>query len=223
MKRLRILLIDDQKLFADSLKQVLEGAKDSIASVEVAYDGTRAIPMVRAFNPDVVLMDVHMPGMNGIETAEAVKAISPETRVVMLSAFGYTEYVDGALKAGADGYLLKDISPEKLLDAVIDVVRDGFTVLSGEVKDTISGRGRRRVGKPTETPDWLYNLSLKERKILCLISRGQSNSEIAESINVAEQTIRNYISTLYSKMNVKNRFEAIRLAIESKIEDLILE
>jgi DNA-binding NarL/FixJ family response regulator len=217
-KRIRVLVVDDQRLFAGMLRQALESERALIARVEVAYDGENALRLVQGYRPDVVLMDVHMPGMDGVEATARILQLCPAAKVLMLSAFGYDDYVNGALEAGAHGYLLKDVSPDDLLDAIRKTAKGEVMVLSSEVKEAIVGRRSRKRQEAGGSADWLRGLTPRERGILSLMARGYSNSEIAKAVNLGEQTIRNYTSSLYDRMHVRNRFEAIRKAIEARID-----
>jgi len=218
--RLRILLVDDQKLFVESLRQALRTFSADVDEVAIAYDGAAAVKVVEGFHPQVVLMDVHMPGMGGIEATRLIHSRWPDVKIVMLTTFGYDDYVRSALDGGAVGYLLKDISPEELLQAVKSIEGGGGVILSREIISQLSGTASIRAAA-RETPKWLAGLTNKERKVLLLVSKGFSNEEIADRLYLGNQTVRNYISSLYSKLGVDNRFEAMRTAIEAQINDLI--
>jgi DNA-binding NarL/FixJ family response regulator len=220
MNPLKILLVDDQRLFVQSLKQVLESFKDTKVQVSIAYDGKQALRSLEETMVDLVLMDIHMPIMDGIAAIRSIHKLYPQLKILALSAFGYDEYVERALSSGALGYLLKDITPSELLDSVKTVLA-GRAILSRELiasvsKDKVAGRPREDT-----VPAWFLLLTEKERSILKLVSKGYSNNEIAEALFLGKQTVRNYISSIYDKMDVKDRFGAMRMAIEASIESLV--
>ncbi len=215
MRPRSILIADDQKLFAQSLKRVLESDPRATASVFVASSGEEAVELHRTLRPDVVLLDVSMPDLNGVEALRAIRADDPEAVVVMLTAFGYDEYVHAAMAAGAKGYVLKDITPDELQN-VIRTVAGGGIVLSPEVTGgAFKGDSSSGTAGATGGREWFYRLTDKERDLLRLIARGFSNGEIGDTLHLGPQTVRNYTSALYAKIGARDRFEAIRLAIET--------
>lgn len=224
MKPLSILLVDDQRLFASSLKSVLEAEADEIASVTIAADGEEAMRLIPTVDPDVVLMDTHMPKVDGIEATKRIHAEYPDVTILMLSAFGYEEYVRDAMSVGASGYLLKDITPEELIASIRNAAA-GTVVLSPQVLPSVTGRGGAGRGfrgrSDADATRWLGELTPRERLILFYIAKGYSNNEIADRVNIGSQTVRNYVSGIYAKMGANDRFEAIRMAIEANISALV--
>jgi DNA-binding NarL/FixJ family response regulator len=231
MKPLRILLVDDQRLFASSLKSVLEQQRDDVESVRIAANGEEAMSIVGAVRPDVVLMDTHMPKVDGIEGARRLHAEYPDVVILMLSAFGYEEYVRDAMSVGARGYLLKDITPEELVASIRNAVT-GTVVLSPQVVPSMTGRGGSggavrasargaRDETRSDAARWLFELTPRERLLLFYIAKGYSNNEIADRVHIGGQTVRNYVSGIYAKMGAKDRFEAIRMAIEANISAFV--
>jgi DNA-binding NarL/FixJ family response regulator len=212
----RILIVDDQKLFAESLKKVLLAEDASVTSVSLALNGEEALQKLREDLPDVVLMDIHMPVMDGIEATRLIHRKYPSVKILMLTTFGYDEYVKAAIDKGAVGYLLKDISSTELL-ASIRAAQSGVRIISPQVLEGIAGTPRRTVERQA-APPWLRELTGRERDILSLVVRGFSNEEIAEKIFLSLQTVKNYLSSIYAKMGVENRFRAMRLAMEHKID-----
>ena len=215
-KRLRILITDDQKLFAESLRKVLLDYPDTVGEVDIAIDGTEAIRKMVQLQPDVVLLDVHMPRMSGLETIRRLRSQSPTAKVIMLTAFGYSDYIGEAVHEGAAGYVLKDVSPTELLQVIHQVTSStGFVTLSQNLAaDAFSKRQPVR-DQSSSAVDWMQTLSDRDKQILRLIVRGYSNDEISAHLNLGQQTVKNYISTLYSKLGVSNRFQAMREAIDS--------
>ena len=214
---MKILIVDDQKLFAESLKKVLLSEDPAVKSVAIAFNGEEALAQMQKEAPDVVLMDIHMPVMDGIEATRLIRRRYADVKVLMLTTFGYDEYVKAALDKGAVGYLLKDISSTELL-AAIRAVREGVQgIISPQVLEGMAGAPRRRA-EDRPAPAWLRELTPREKDILVLAMKGFSNEEIAERIFLGLQTVKNYLSTIYAKLGVQNRFQAMRLAMEYKID-----
>lgn len=222
MDPFKILIVDDQRLFAECLAGILHGlAEGRLGEVRIAGSGEEALQVVPRYHPDLVLLDIFMPGMGGLEALRQLRAGQPSLKVLMLTTFGYDTYVKEAVAGGAAGYLLKDTSPQEVWSSITAVL-GGQTVLSPLVLESLMGKPRTSGGAKA-TPDWFSLLSEKERKILLLISKGLSNEEIADRLNLGKNTIRNYVSALYEKIDVKDRFGAIRIAIEAQIHTLVLE
>lgn len=212
---MRVLIVDDQKLFSDSLKRVLLGEKEEVESVSTALNGEAALREIQTTSPDIVLMDVHMPVMNGIEATRIIHKRFPAVKILILSAFGYDDYVRAALENGAVGYLLKDISPEELLKS-LRAASTGLRIISPHVLDGASRRASSR--QQSAAPPWLHELTGRERDVLFLVIKGYSNEEIAELLSLGMQTVKNYLSSIYGKLDVKNRFQAMRLAMEARFD-----
>ena len=217
MKKLQVLLVDDQKLLTDSLKRVLESEED-VGTVRIAAGGEEAIAEIQRCSYDIVLMDIHMPNMTGIEATRIMHQKDPKLKIIMLTTFGYDEWIKAAMENGAVGYLLKDISSSELI-AAIRGANTGMRVVSPGVMEAVS-----LVPSAEKTaasvPNWFRQLSDHERDILVLVMKGYSNEEIASRIHLSTQTIKNYLSLIYDKLNVNNRFQAMRLAIEQKLDSL---
>lgn len=214
---IRILIVDDQKLFAYSLKQVLQLETDGDLHIETITSSREALSRQKSEKYDLILMDVHMPEMNGIEAVSNIRTFDSDVKILMLSTYGYDEYVNEALTAGADGYLLKDMSPAEVIGAIRGIIGGNLVMVpqsygKAQYREPVIPKG------PAEN-FWEKELTEKEMRILVLLAKGYSNSEIAEEVFIGKQTVRNYISTIYSKMNVKDRFEAIRTAIDASITD----
>jgi DNA-binding NarL/FixJ family response regulator len=219
MKQISVLLADDQKLFVESLENVLRSRGKDIAIAGIAFNGQEALELVRETKPDIVLMDVRMPVMDGVECTRLIKKINPEIKVIMLTTFDDDEFIIEALKVGAVGYILKDVSPNELIDD-IRVICEGGVLFSPKVVRKIVNR-IESTGRKTPRDDqaaWLESLSRKEREILVYISKGYNNQEIAEKIYMAEQTVRNYVSRIYAKLGLKDRSHAMKEAISRGLD-----
>jgi len=213
MNKLRILLADDQVLFVESLKRVLETVSGGINVVAVAHDGNEAIELAMKHKPDLILMDVRMPNVDGVEATRVIRQNLPGIHIIMLTTFDDDEYVHEALRHGAVGYLLKDIPPMDLITSIRAISKGSFLLsprivrklLVGSHKKTQEGQESTDVGRSASLGD----LSKREREILQCMVEGLSNREIAERLFVSEQTVRNYVSSVYSKLGEKNRYKLI--------------
>ncbi len=218
MKKLKVLIVDDQKLFGDSLKTVLMGNGEIIEDVAIAMNGEEAVKSLHSQQVDIVLMDIHMPIMDGIEATKIIHRKYPDIKILMLTTYGYDEYVRDAIKNGAVGFLLKDISSDELISS-IQGASNGLRIVSPEVVNGAYPPARETKGQK-EIPDWYNYLTQREKEILIFVQQGFSNGEIAEKLFLSIQTVKNYLSSIYEKMEVKNRFQAMRLAMEFKVDTL---
>jgi DNA-binding NarL/FixJ family response regulator len=219
MKEIKLLLVDDQDLIRESLHIVLDMDAD-IEVVGLADNGVAAVDKCRETKPNVVLMDIHMPVMDGVEATKRIKAEWPDVRVIILTTFQEVNYVVEALGAGAEGYLLKAIHPKDLAAGIKWVHRGGTLIpqdiaklLVEQARSGGSGGGDAGAGaaaQPTRVD--VYGLSERELQVLHCIAAGLSNKEIAEKLFLSEGTVKNYISNIYSKMDVRDRIQAARKA-----------
>ncbi|GHV64218.1 DNA-binding response regulator [Spirochaetia bacterium] len=214
-EKLKILLADDQALITESLSTFLSNYTDDMAVVGIAQNGKEAVAFAEKYHPDIILMDVLMPpGMNGVEAVKIIKPKHPEIKIIMLSTYDEDEFVRSALLAGSSGYLLKDISPTELI-TVIRALKNNVIQISPEIARKMVQQkysGGDIISGAAESLPWLNTLTNREREIFILITTGYDNEQIAEKLNLALQTVKNIVSTIYSKLNVKDRFEIIRLA-----------
>ena len=218
---MEILIVDDQRLFADILKKAIESDSRHDFQVTTACIPGEVIHLIDERYFDVILMDIHMPNMDGIELTRRIIRKNTGTKILMLTAFGYDDYVRKSMEAGAVGFLLKDISSDELIASILGASR-GTKIISSGVFDY----SRDQIVKnhiPKEVPVGLKQLTLREREALILVMRGFSNQEIAEKLSLSLQTVKNYLSTIYSKLNVKNRFQAMRLAMKHKVDRIQVE
>jgi DNA-binding NarL/FixJ family response regulator len=219
MENIKVLIADDQKLFAQSLKIVLENYTPLFETIRIANDGIEMLSIMEKEEFDLIIMDISMPNMDGIKAAQEIRKMGLQTKILMLSSFGYDSYVRASFNLGANGYILKDSSPEELIKAINDIF-DEKRVLSREIADYLNGKLPKTESK-FKYPEIFKELTSQERRVLSLISKGFSNDEIAEKLFLSGHTIRNYISSINDKLGTKDRFEALRMAIEYNI-DLLL-
>ena len=211
---IRILIADDQELVRTGLRLVLQ-AYDDLDVIAEAADGEQARELAEKLHPDVVLMDVRMPRMDGIEavTLLSAAALDPPPRVLMLTTFDLDEYVFGALRAGAAGFLLKDASRERLVDA-IRVVNAGEALLSPSITRRLIEEFAKR-SDPIRPPDTIMEaLTARERETLGLVARGLSNAEIAQRLFVTEATVKSHVSSVLTKLGLRDRVQAVVFAYE---------
>lgn len=212
---IRIIIADDQKLFLESLSTVLESFSDKVKVVGKASSGQDAIVLAKNLAPDIALIDIRMPNLDGIETAKRIRNINSAIKIILLTTFDDDEYIKRAMSLGVNGYILKDIEPVDLLN-YITAVQAGATILHSaiaeKVQSTISGENLQLYDSDTYLREILIrSLTSQEKKILSLIVSGYSNKEISERLNISIQTVQNYVSSIYSKLDVNNRMHVIRL------------
>ena len=215
---MNVLIVDDQKLFSDTLRQTLEHNEEHDFEVTVANSHDEVYKALSRIEFDIILMDIHMPEKDGILMTRDVLRIHPDAKILILTAFGYDDYVREAMKAGAVGFLLKDITSDELIASIMGA-STGTRIVSPSVfnyrnnqKDINSDRNI--------VPDWFNQLSHRNREVLIQVMRGFSNEEIAENLHLSHQTVKNYLSIIYSTLNVKNRFQAMRLAMKYRIDQI---
>jgi DNA-binding NarL/FixJ family response regulator len=213
----QVLLVDDQALLRMGFRLVLE-AEEDLEVVGEASDGRSALDQVRALQPDVVLMDVRMPGMNGIEATEHVVTQHPETRVLILTTFDLDEYAFAALRAGASGFLLKDARPAELV-AAIRTVASGDAVVSPRVTrrmlELFAGRLPEAGRSETAADPRLGELTPRELEVLRAVAEGLSNAEVAERLFLSEATVKTHVGRVLAKLGVRDRVQAVVLAYET--------
>jgi DNA-binding NarL/FixJ family response regulator len=209
-----VLVVDDQELVRAGLCTVLD-RHDGIEVVGDAADGRAAIEQARRLRPDVVLMDVRMPVLDGIAATREITAVPPAPRVLVLTTFDLDEYVYEALRAGASGFLLKDTPPARLADA-IRVIGEGDALLAPQ----ITRRLVERFAAPRpEPPAALSELTEREVEVLRLVARGLSNAEIAERLVVSLPTVKTHVGRILMKLGLRDRVQAVVLAYESGVAD----
>lgn len=222
---IRVLIADDQRLFGESLSTTLRNSARDIDVVGLAANGAEAVALAAELSPDVILMDVFMPVMDGVKATERVMQASPGIRILMLSTYDEDDRVKHALALGAAGYLLKDISPLELI-ASIRALMTGVVQISPQIVAKLmqAPAGAEQASAPAPVPapapepamidgiEWFDSLTAREREVFSLIAAGYDNPRIAAELRLAEHTVRNLVSAIYAKLEVKDRFQIIRMA-----------
>jgi DNA-binding NarL/FixJ family response regulator len=210
---IRVVIADDQALVRGGFRMILEAQKD-IEVVGEASDGREALAQARELDPDVVLMDIRMPELDGLEATRRIVSGDGSTRVLMLTTFDLDEYVYEAMKAGASGFLLKDVRPEQLAEAV-RVVATGDSLLAPAITQRLIAEFVRRPPPGSGAPTELSELTERELEVLKLIARGLSNGEIASALFVSEATVKTHVTHVLTKLKLRDRVQAVVLAYES--------
>jgi DNA-binding NarL/FixJ family response regulator len=209
----RVLLVDDDDLMRAGLTAVLS-SDETIDVVGEAPDGRRAVERAIELRPDVVLMDVRMPGLDGIAATRELLAVSPDVRIVVLTTFEQDDYIFGALSAGASGFLLKRTRPEELI-AAIHTVAAGDSLLSPSVTRTVIQRVAGQPAPDATAEARLDELTARERDVLELIARGLSNGEIAATLVIEESTVKTHVRHILRKLRLRDRVQAVIFGYES--------
>lgn len=217
MTKQRILLVDDHEVVRLGLRALLEHHAQ-FEVVGEASSAKEAYEQVGRIHPDIVLMDIRLPGTSGIEACEEIIKTYPETRVVMLTSYAEDEMLFSAIRAGASGYILKQIGGEDLVRA-LEAVGRGEALLDPAVTQRVFQEVRRAVKE--EEASAFANLSQQERHVLLLVSEGKTNREIAKALFLGEGTVRNYVSSILSKLGVSNRAEAAAYAVEHNLKEYL--
>ncbi|MBR2565183.1 MAG: response regulator transcription factor [Paenibacillus sp.] len=215
MPNIKVLIADDQELILESLHIVLS-LEDDIEVVALARNGEEAIHGCEEFQPDMVLMDINMPVMDGVAATALIKKRLPDIKIIMLTSYKEVEYVLAALSHGAEGYLLKAIHPKDLA-AGLRVVHAGGTLITQEMAGKMIKSMSMSHASTVKSNE--YGLSARELEVLHKLASGLRNQDIAEALFLSEGTVKNYISTIYSKLHVKGRREAARIARDSGLLD----
>ncbi len=208
----RVLLVDDQALVRMGFRMVLE-AEPGIEVVGEAGDGAEALQLATRHTPDVVLMDVRMPGVDGIEATARITTMVPDTKVLVLTTYDLDEYAFGALRAGASGFLLKDTRPAELLDAIRSVAR-GDAVVAPRITAKLLELAAPHLAadRRPEAADALAPLTARERDVFQLIGEGATNGEIAASLYLSESTVKTHVGRILLKLGLRDRVQAVILA-----------
>ena len=210
---IRVLVADDQSMVRAGFRMLLSG-EDDIEVVAEASNGIEAVEKAARFSPTVVLMDIRMPELDGLEATRRILAADPEARVLVLTTFDLDEYVYEALRAGASGFVLKDDPPEQLLEAV-RTVASGEALLSPAITKRVI-REFTRMARPSP-PKELDDLSTREREVLRLIALGLSNAQIGQELFISETTVKTHVTHILSKLGLRDRVQVVVLAYQTGI------
>lgn len=210
---IKVMLVDDQIILAEGIKSVLE-TTDDISVCGTATDGIQAIEMATEMRPDVVLMDIRMPNMNGVAATKKIKDILPDCKIIILTTFDDSDYILSAINNGACGYLLKDIGSTALLDAIRNAYA-GDTILPSKIAKKITDAALLVSSDRELKLKRLFGLSDREAGIAMMLLEGFTNRQIASALKLTDGTSRNYISSIYLKLGAENRTSAIAKIKES--------
>lgn len=216
MPDIKIIIIDDHEIVRRGLRGFLE-VSEGIEVVGEGSDGENALDLVETLQPDVVLMDLIMPGMNGVEATRSIMTKYPESRILILSSFGDDNYLFPVLEAGAAGYVLKDIAPDELVEAIRDV-HAGKTRINPDLASKLVDRVRHQAAADTESTgstESSDDLTERELEVLTCICDGQSNKEIADTLSISPMTVKTHISKILAKLGLQDRTQAAIHAIRS--------
>jgi DNA-binding NarL/FixJ family response regulator len=218
---IEVLLVDDQTLFVESLKVVIENDADDIRVLGIVHNGKQALQFLETHRPDIVFLDIRMPVMDGVEATKEIHKRYPDIKIMILTTFDDDEYVSNALDYGAVGYLLKDIPSPELIGAIRSI-NAGTYMMSPTIARKLISKAYHDQGEwgPRREDDadgddgyLLDDLKKRELEILRLMAQGLGNKQICEKLFIADQTVRNHISMIYSKLDVHSRYDAIQKAI----------
>ena len=216
-EKIKVLIVDDQQLVRDGIKALLE-IKEDFSIVGTAADGQEALEILKGTPADVVLTDIRMPGMGGIDATRAIRQSNKDIRIIMLTTFNNDDYIVKAIKAGANGYLLKDIPKDDLAEAIRLAYR-GVSQFSFDTIGMLVERNLLRdVEAPNEPDEDISVLNEKEYEILCMIAEGYSNREIAKELFFTEGTVKNYVSKILNTLHLRDRVQAAIYAVQHHLE-----
>lgn len=215
--KISVLLVDDHPLVREGLRKVLALEK-GIDVIDEAGDGQGAINMARRLKPNVVLMDINMPGTNGIEATRIIKREFPNIGVIALTIHEEEEYVLELVRAGVSGYVLKDIAPAKLVET-IRLVANGQSVIDPSITNKIFGEINRLSRHRRAREEW-ETLTDREMDVLKLMAQGQSNKEIANTLTISEKTVKNHITSIFRKLSVDDRTQAVLFGLKHRLVEL---
>ncbi|MGN0804610.1 MAG: response regulator [Candidatus Coproplasma sp.] len=211
---IKVMLVDDQMILAEGIKSVIE-TTDDLTVCAVASDGAEAVEMAKSCRPDVVLMDIRMPNMNGVAATKKIKEVVPECKIIILTTFDDSDYILSAINNGASGYLLKDIGSSTLIDSIRNAYA-GDTILPSKIAKKITDAALMVSTDREIKLKRAFGFSDREAGIAIMIAEGFTNRQIASALKLTDGTARNYISSIYLKMGVENRSSAI-----AKIKEII--
>lgn len=207
-QKIKVVVADDQKDLASELKSVLE-TDSEIEVVAIAYDGFEALDAVKKYSPDLVLMDIRMPNMNGVVATQRIKTEYPEVKVLVLTTFDDSDYILNAINHGASGYLLKDVSASALIDAIKNA-NQGDTILPAKIARRITAAAQTVSADREIKLARAFSMSDREVEIALMMYEGFTNRQISSALKLSEGTTRNYVSSIYEKTKTENRAGAVQ-------------
>ena len=211
---IKVLICDDQAIIRDGLEMLLKLEKD-IEVLAQARDGAEALELAAAQTPDLVLMDLKMPGLNGVEATRRIRMLYPEVKVLVLTTYDDDEWLFDAIRAGASGYLLKDTPREKVIEAIRGTAAGQNFIDPAVAGKLMKQTANLQVQQPTQVTD---KLTEREEDVLRLMARGLTNTEIARQLHLSEGTVRNHVSAILSKLDVSDRTQAVIIAIRHGLD-----
>ena len=214
---IKILIVDDHVLLREGLVKILSLDND-LEVIGEASRGEEAVALARELTPDVILMDINMPGINGIEATKVIKTEMPQIGIIALTIHDDEEYIFELVRAGVSGYVLKDIQPERLIAAIKDVAQ-GKSVIHPAITAKLLGEFNRLSERKTR-PSSFDDLTIRELDVLELIAKGMANKDIAQSLFISEKTVKNHITNIFRKLSVDDRTQAALYAIKKKLVKL---
>lgn len=214
---IRVAIVDDQRLLADGIARMI-GARPGTEVVGCAHDGESGVAMCLEKRPDVVLMDISMPVMNGVEATRRLRDLLPEAKVLILTVHSDDVHVFQGIKAGATGYLLKDCTPEDLSRA-IETVYAGGTIMAPEIARKML-LAFEEAGKEKEEETSVPTLTKRETEIIAALARGAGNKQVARALDISDKTVRNHVSNIYKKLHIYDRTQAVMYAIREGLVDV---
>jgi DNA-binding NarL/FixJ family response regulator len=215
---IRVLIVDDQSLIREGLRMML-GIYDNIFVVDEAINGKEAIEILRDKEVDLILMDIRMPVINGVEATKIIKENYPDIKILILTTFNEDEYIFEGLKNGADGYLLKDISSQELVDSIETVYKGNILLQPDVAKRMLKSMEQSNAIQKNISKDIFKELTKKEYEIALLIGEGKSNKEIAKTLYIAEGTVKNHITKILDKLDLRDRTQLALLIKRGKSYD----
>lgn len=216
MSLISLMIVDDHTLIRQGLKAIVENTK-KIKVIAEAHNGVEALELVHIYRPDIILLDIMMPDMNGLETLRKLKDLGVKSKVIILSSYSNKSYIVDAIKMGADGYLIKNCTSENLIRAITNV-SVGSSYLHPSLAQVLRETVREN-GKDTEI-DKLERLSRREYEILHLIAQGNTNLEIGQELFISEKTVKNHITSIYKKIEVEDRVQAVIFAYNNELIEI---
>lgn len=214
---IKVLIVDDHALLREGLIKILS-LEDDLKIIGEAGKGEEAIQLTRTLKPNVILMDINMPGVNGIEATKVIKKEFPSIGIIALTIHDDEEYIFELVRAGVSGYVLKDIQPERLVSAIRDVAQ-GKSVIHPNITAKLLGEFNR-LSERKNRPSSFGELTMREIEVLELIAQGMANKDIARVLFISEKTVKNHVTSIFRKLNVEDRTQAALYAVKNKLVNL---